>query len=202
MNNNRIYGYIRISSSTQNKARQVKALLEYGVDERFIFIDKQSGKDFNREQYQVLKNALRENDLLVIHSLDRLGRNYEMIVNEWKDITKNIKADILVLDMPILDTRQKKDLFGTFINDLILQLLSYVAQIEREKINTRQREGIDIALKNGTKTSKPFGRPKITKPPHFLQISLFSYSIIKPPLLEDILTYNCFLDKKQINIVS
>ena len=125
-----------------------------------------------------------------------------MIVNEWKDITKNIKADILVLDMPILDTRQKKDLLGTFINDLILQLLSYVAQIEREKINTRQREGIDIALKNGTKTSKPFGRPKITKPPHFLQISLFSYSIIKPPLLEDILTYNCFLDKKQINIVS
>ena len=202
MNNNRIYGYIRISSSTQNKARQVKALLEYGVDERFIFIDKQSGKDFNREQYQVLKNALRENDLLVIHSLDRLGRNYEMIVNEWKDITKNIKADILVLDMPILDTRQKKDLLGTFINDLILQLLSYVAQIEREKINTRQREGIDIALKNGTKTSKPFGRPKITKLPHFLQISLFSYSIIKPPLLEDILTYNCFLDKKQINIVS
>lgn len=202
MNNNRIYGYIRISSSTQNKARQVKALLEYGVDERFIFIDKQSGKDFNREQYQVLKNALRENDLLVIHSLDRLGRNYEMIVNEWKDITKNIKADILVLDMPILDTRQKKDLLGTFINDLILQLLSYVAQIEREKINTRQREGIDIALKNGTKTSKPFGRPKITKPPHFLHISLFSYSIINPPLLEDILTYNCFLDKKQINIVS
>ncbi len=163
-------GYGRVSSKSQNEARQVEAFKNYGIDTRDIYIDKKSGKDFEREQYQIVKKILRENDLLVIHSIDRLGRNYEMIVNEWKDITKNIKADIVVLDMPLLDTRQKKDLLGTFINDLILQLLSYVAQTEREKINTRQREGIDVALKYGTKTGNPFGRPKISKPDNFEEV--------------------------------
>ena len=155
---NKKFGYGRVSSKSQNEVRQVEAFKKYGIDPRDIYIDKKSGKDFEREQYQILKKILRENDLLVIHSIDRLGRNYEMIVNEWKDITKNIKADIVVLDMPLLDTRQKKDLLGTFINDLILQLLSYVAQTEKEKINTRQREGIDIA------------RPKIAKPDNFEEV--------------------------------
>ena len=162
----RIFGYARVSSKDQNEERQLKAFKDYGIDDRDIYIDKKSGKDFEREQYQLLKNILREDDLLVIQSIDRLGRNYEMIVNEWKDITKNIKADIVVLDMPLLDTRQKKDLLGTFINDLILGLLSYVAQTEREKIKTRQRQGIDIALSNGVK----FGRPKIDKPDNYDEV--------------------------------
>lgn len=162
----RIFGYARVSSKDQNEARQLKMFKDYGIDDRDIYIDKKSGKDFEREQYQLLKNILREDDLLVIQSIDRLGRNYEMIVNEWKDITKNIKADIVVLDMPLLDTRQKKDLLGTFINDLILGLLSYVAQTEREKIKTRQRQGIDIALSNGVK----FGRPKIDKPDNYDEV--------------------------------
>ena len=139
----RKFGCGRVSSKDQNEARQLKAFNDFGIDDRDIYIDKKSGKDFDREQYQLLKNILREDDLLVIQSIDRLGRNYEMIVNEWKDITKNIKADIMVLDMQLLDTRQKKDLLGTFINDLILGLLSYVAQTEREKIKTRQRQDID-----------------------------------------------------------
>ena len=163
---NRIFGYGRVSSKDQNEARQLKAFKDFGIDDRDIYIDKKSGKDFEREQYQLLKNILRENDILVIQSIDRLGRNYEMIVNEWKEITKNIKADIVVLDMPLLDTRQKKDLLGTFINDLILGILSYVAQTEREKIKTRQRQGIDIALSNGVK----FGRPKIKKPDNFDEV--------------------------------
>ena len=163
---NRTFGYARVSSKDQNEARQLKMFKDYGIDDRDIYIDKKSGKDFDREQYQLLKNILREDDLLVIQSIDRLGRNYEMIVNEWKDITKNIKADIVVLDMPLLDTRQKKDLLGTFINDLILGLLSYVAQTEREKIKVRQRQGIDIALAQGIK----FGRPKINKPDNFDEV--------------------------------
>lgn len=166
----RKFGYGRVSSKDQNEARQLKAFKDFGIDDRDIYVDKKSGKDFDREQYKLLKNILREDDLLVIQSIDRLGRNYEMIVNEWKDITKNIKADIVVLDMPLLDTRQKKDLLGTFINDLILSLLSYVAQTEREKIKIRQREGIDIALIHGTKTGKPFGRPKISKPDNFNEV--------------------------------
>lgn len=162
----RIFGYGRVSSKDQNEARQLKAFKDFGIDDRDIYIDKKSGKDFDREQYQLLKNIIREDDLLVIQSIDRLGRNYEMIVNEWKDITKNIKADIMVLDMPLLDTRQKKDLLGTFINDLILGLLSYVAQTEREKIKTRQRQGIDIALSNGVK----FGRPKVQRPDNYNEV--------------------------------
>lgn len=146
--------------------RQLKAFKDCGIDDRDIYIDKKSGKDFEREQYQLLKNILREDNLLVIQSIDRLGKNYEMMVNEWKDITKNIEVDIVVLDMSLLDTHQKKYLLGTFINDLILGLLSYVAQTEREKIKTRQRQGIDIALANGVK----FGRPKVQRPDNYNEV--------------------------------
>ncbi len=161
--NNKIFGYARVSSKDQNEERQLNVFKELGINERDIFIDKQSGKDFNREQYNIVKNILRENDLLVIKSIDRLGRNYEMILQEWKDITKNLKSDILVIDMPLLDTRNNKDLLGTFISDLILQILSYVAEQERTFIKERQKEGIKIAKLHGVK----FGRPKIQKPINF-----------------------------------
>ena len=160
---NKIFGYVRVSSKEQNEDRQLIAFKEFGIDERDIYIDKQSGKDFNREQYNALKHILRENDVLVIKSIDRLGRNYNMIIDEWKDITKNIKADIVVLDMPLLDTRNNKDLLGTFISDLILQILSYVAEQERTFIKQRQKEGIAAAKNNNVK----FGRPKIEKPQNF-----------------------------------
>lgn len=160
---NKIFGYVRVSSKEQNEDRQLIAFKEFGIDERDIYIDKQNGKDFNREQYNVLKHILRENDVLVIKSIDRLGRNYNMIIDEWKDITKNIKADIVVLDMPLLDTRNNKDLLGTFISDLILQILSYVAEQERTFIRQRQKEGIAAAKNNNVK----FGKPKIEKPQNF-----------------------------------
>lgn len=159
----KVFGYARVSSKEQNEERQLVAFKEFGIDERDIYIDKQSGKDFNREQYNILKNILRENDLLVIKSIDRLGRNYNMIVDEWKDIVKNIKADIVVIDMPLLDTRNNKDLLGTFISDLVLQILSYVAEQERSFIKQRQKEGISNAMNNGVR----FGRPKIEKPHNF-----------------------------------
>ena len=162
------FGYARVSSKEQNVERQLVAFKEYGIEERDIYIDKQSGKDFNREQYNTLKHILRENDLLVIKSIDRLGRNYEMIVNEWKDITKNIKVDIVVNDMPLLDTRKNKDLLGTFISDLVLQILGYVAEQERTFIKQRQKEGISVAKNNGVK----FGRPKIEKPLNFDDVVL------------------------------
>ena len=161
--NNKIFGYVRVSSKEQNEDRQLVAIKEYGVNERDIYIDKQSGKDFDRKQYNLLKNLLRENDLLIIKSIDRLGRNYIQIIEEWRDITKNIKADILVIDMPLLDTRKNKDLLGTFINDLVLQILSYVAEQERTFIKQRQSEGIENAKNKGIK----FGRPKIEKPQNF-----------------------------------
>lgn len=161
--NNKVFGYARVSSKDQNEERQIVSFKEYGINERDIYIDKQSGKDFDRKQFNILKNILRENDLLVIKSIDRLGRNYNMIVDEWKDITKNIKADILVIDMPLLDTRKNKDLLGTFINDLVLQILSYVAEQERTFIKQRQKEGIKVAKDKGVK----FGRPKIEKPQNF-----------------------------------
>lgn len=163
---NRTYGLARVSSKDQNLERQIKALIENGCDERFIFVEKQSGKDFNREQYLVLKNALRENDLLIIKSIDRLGRNYNMIINEWRDITLNIKADIRVIDMPLLDTTKHKDLLGNFISDLILQVLSYVAEQERTFIKQRQKEGIEIAKSKGTK----FGRKRIEKPYNWSEV--------------------------------
>ena len=126
--NNKVFGYARVSSKEQNEERQINAFKDFNIDERDIYVDKQSGKDFNRENYLILKHILRENDLLVIKSIDRLGRNYNMIIEEWKDITKNIKADIVVIDMPLLDTRNNKDLLGTFMSDLVLQILSYVAE--------------------------------------------------------------------------
>ncbi len=160
----RVYGYARVSSKEQNEDRQIRCFEEIGINERDIFIDKQSGKDFeSREQYQTLKRMLRENDLLVIKSIDRLGRNYNMIINEWKDITTNIKADIKVINMPMLDTTNHKDLLGTFISDLILQILSYVAEQERTFIKQRQKEGIIVAKNKGIR----LGRPKILKPSNF-----------------------------------
>ena len=152
--NSKIFGYARVSSKEQNEERQLEAFKEFNIDERDIYIDKQSGKDFN---------ILRENDLLVIKSIDRLGRNYSQIIEEWQDITKNIKADIVVIDMPLLDTRNNKDLLGNFISDLVLQILSYVAEQERTFIKQRQKEGINVAKNNGVK----FGRPKIEKPQNF-----------------------------------
>ena len=142
--------YVRCSSKDQNEARQVEKAKELGIDDRHIFIEKASGKDFERPVYQGMKNAtLREGDVLYIASLDRLGRNYEGIVAEWQSLTKEIGVDIVVLDMPLLDTRKNKDLLGTLISDLVLQLLSYVAESEREKIKTRQAEGIAIAKVEG-----------------------------------------------------
>lgn len=162
--NNRIYGYARVSSKEQNEERQIKVFEEMGINERDIFVDKQSGKDFdNREQYQILKRILRENDLLVIKSIDRLGRNYNGIIEEWYDLTKNLNVDIKVIDMPMLDTTNHKDLLGSFISDLILQVLSYVAEQERLFIRQRQKEGILIAKSKGIK----LGRPRIIKPSNF-----------------------------------
>ncbi|PDY38440.1 DNA recombinase [Bacillus wiedmannii] len=154
--NIRKFGYIRVSSKDQNEDRQLEAMKQYISDERDIFIDKQSGRDFNREQYQLLKRMLRKDDILYIHSLDRFGRNKEAILQEWTDITKNIQAHIIVLDMPLLDTTKYKDSLGNLITDLVLQILSWLAEEERTKIKTRQREGIDLARKQG----KHLGRPK------------------------------------------
>lgn len=133
---------MRVSSKDQNEARQLESMYALGIDERDIHIDKQSGKDFNRPQYQALKMRLRKGDTLYIHSLDRLGRNKDMILNEWKDITQNIKAHIVVIDMPLLDTRKYNDKIGSFVADLVLQVLSWVAEEERTKIKIRQAEGI------------------------------------------------------------
>ncbi|CAH0323979.1 Putative transposon Tn552 DNA-invertase bin3 [Peribacillus simplex] len=153
----RKFGYIRVSSKDHNEGRQLQAMKEKGLDGRDIFMDKQSGKNFDREQYQLLKRMIQKGDVLYIHSLDRFGRNKEEILKEWNDITKNIQADIVVMDMPLLDTTQFKDSLGTFIADLVLQILSWMAEEQRDRIRKRQREGIDVALQNGV----PFGRPKV-----------------------------------------
>lgn len=152
------YGYVRVSAADQNEARQLIALRGQGVDEKNIFIDKQSGKDFNRPNYKKLVHKLKAGDLLYIISIDRLGRNYEEIQQQWRILTKeiDIDIDICILDMPLLDTRNGKDLMGTFIADLVLQILSFVSQNERESIKKRQSEGIAIAKAKGIK----FGRPK------------------------------------------
>ena len=150
------FGYIRVSSKDQNEARQIEKMKELGIDERHIFIDKESGKNFNREQYQALIAMLRDGDTVYVSSIDRLGRNYNEILEQWTTITKKKKADIVVLDMPILDTRNDRDLTGVLISDIVLQLLSYVAQKERENIRTRQAEGIANAKANGVyKGRKP-----------------------------------------------
>lgn len=159
-----IYAYGRVSAADQNLNRQIDSFLQYGVSERHIFADKKSGKDFDRKNYQRLKNTLVRGDLLVIKSIDRLGRNYDMIMEEWADITKRIKADIFVMDMPLLDTRcSKENLTGKLISDIVLQLLSYVAQKERENIKVRQKEGIAAAKRRGVR----FGRPETCVPVNF-----------------------------------
>lgn len=163
---NRRFGYIRVSSRDQNEGRQLQSMQEVGISPRDIFIDKQSGKNFNREQYQLLKRMIRKGDILYIHSLDRFGRNKEEILQEWNTITKEIEADIVVLDMPLLDTTQYKDSLGTFIADLVLQILSWIAQEERDRIRKRQREGIDAALNKGVS----FGRPKAQVSKEFIEV--------------------------------
>lgn len=140
-------GYVRVSTVDQNEARQIEAMKADGVEK--IYVDKQSGKDFNRPQYQQMISELREGDMLVLHSIDRLGRNYEEILEQWRIITKEIKADIMVQDMPLLNTSISKNLDGTFVADLVLQILSYVSQKERENIKRRQAEGIAIAKAQG-----------------------------------------------------
>lgn len=140
-------GYVRVSTADQNEARQIEAMKADGVEK--IYMDKKSGKDFNRPDYQKMIVSLQKGDILVIHSIDRLGRNYEEIIAEWRKITKEIEADIIVQDMPLLNTTQNKDLTGTLIADIVLQLLSYVAQRERENIRQRQKEGIAIAKAQG-----------------------------------------------------
>ncbi|MCM3712352.1 recombinase family protein [Sporosarcina luteola] len=161
----RKFGYVRVSAKDQNENRQVESMLEIGIENRDIFVDKQSGKNFERENYQLMKRMMRKGDTLYIHSLDRFGRNKEYILNEWKELTKVIGADIVVLDMPLLDTTKHKDSIGTFISDLILQVLSWIAEDERERIRKRQREGIDSALTNGVR----FGRPSIEITDEFIQ---------------------------------
>lgn len=152
----RVYGYARVSSRDQNEARQRIAMQEFGVPNDCIFMDKQSGKDFNRPKYQELVQRLQPNDVLVVKSIDRLGRNYEDILEQWRVITKEKRAAIVVLDMPLLDTRQGRDLIGTLIADIVLQLLSYVAEQERTFIRQRQAEGIAAAKARGQR----FGRPR------------------------------------------
>lgn len=161
-----IYGYVRVSSTDQNEDRQLIALRDKGVDDKKVYIDKQSGKDFSRPQYKKLVRKLRAGDLLYILSIDRLGRNYEEIQNQWRVLTKEKGIDICVIDMPLLDTRQGKDLMGTFIADLVLQILSFVAQSERENIKKRQAEGIAAAKARGVK----FGRPEKEVPDDFRKI--------------------------------
>ena len=158
-----IYGYIRVSSRDQNEDRQRIAMREAGVREHCVFTDKQSGKDFDRPGYRRLLRKLKPGDTLFIKSIDRLGRNYEEILEQWRIITKEKRADIVVLDMPLLDTRQGRDLTGTLIADIVLQLLSYVAQTEREFIRQRQAEGIAAAKANGVR----FGRRPLQKPPEY-----------------------------------
>lgn len=149
MANNITFGYIRVSSKDQNEERQIIKMRELGIDERHIFIDKESGKDFDREQYKAMIAMLREGDLVYIPSLDRLGRNYKEMGEQWKFITEEKKADVCILDMPILDTRTQTDLTGTLISDIVFKLLAYVAERERDSIKTRQAEGIAIAKAQG-----------------------------------------------------
>lgn len=157
------YGYIRVSTREQHEQRQLIALREFGISDKQIFMDKQSGKDFERPQYKKMIRKVKNGDTLVIKSIDRLGRNYDEILEQWRIITKEKQAAIVVLDMPLLDTRQNRDLTGTLIADIVLQLLSYVAQTEREFIRQRQAEGIAAAKEQGVK----FGRKPMERPAQF-----------------------------------
>lgn len=161
-----LYGYIRVSTRDQNEDRQLIALRELKIPEKNIFMDKQSGKDFNRPMYQKLLRKLKKGDVLYILSIDRLGRNYEEIQSQWRFLTREKEVDVSVIDMPLLDTRRGKDLMGTFLADIVLQVLSFVAQNERENIRKRQAQGIAAAKANGMK----FGRPVKKAPPNFPEI--------------------------------
>ncbi len=163
---NNIFGYARVSSRDQNEERQVIALLEMGVPEQNIYVDKQSGKDFNRPQYKKLLRRVKPDDLIYIKSIDRLGRNYTEILDQWKVITKDKRVDLYVMDMPLLDTRREKNLLGTFISDLVLALLSYVAENERANIRQRQAEGIAAAKARGVH----FGRHPNPLPDNFYEV--------------------------------
>ncbi|MBW9212812.1 MULTISPECIES: recombinase family protein [Terrabacteria group] len=161
------YGYVRVSTREQNVDRQLTAMKKENLEMEQIYVDKASGKDFNRKKYQLLIKKLKEGDELYIKSIDRLGRNYDEILEEWNKITKEKKADIIVLDFPLLDTRERiENLTGKFLADIVLQVLSYVAQIERENTHQRQMEGIKEAKKKGVK----FGRPKQKLPDNFYKI--------------------------------
>lgn len=161
-----IYGYIRVSSKDQKEDRQQIALKEVGVERQNIYVDKQSGKDFNRPQYKKMLRKLKKDDPLYIKSIDRLGRNYEEILQQWRILTKEKGVDIVVLDMPLLDTRRGKDLMGTFLSDIVLQVLSFVAENERTNIKQRQAEGIAAAKAQGIK----FGRPPLPLPDNFYEV--------------------------------
>lgn len=158
-----VYGYVRVSAKDQNEDRQIIAMREVGVSEKNIYMDKQSGKDFKRKQYKRLVRRMKKDDLLYIKSIDRLGRNYEEIIKQWRYLTKEKRIDIIVLDMPLLDTRRGKDLMGTFLSDIVLQVLSFVAENERSNIRQRQAEGIAAAKARGVK----FGRPPKPLPESF-----------------------------------
>ena len=162
----KVYGYVRVSSTDQNEGRQMIAMTNRYVPKVNIYVDKQSGKDFNRPMYRKLVRRLKPNDLLYIKSIDRLGRNYEEIITQWRILTKEKKVDIVVIDMPLLDTRTGKDLMGTFIADLVLQLLSFISENERKTIKQRQREGIEAAKQRGVR----FGRPEKPLPENFEQV--------------------------------
>lgn len=162
------YGYVRVSTKEQNIDRQLVEMYMQGLNDKTIFIDKQSGKDFKRDEYQKLKKKLKSGDLLIIKSIDRLGRNYDMIIDEWRTLVNDMNVDIQVLDMPLLDTRTEgKNLVGKFISDIVLQILSFVAENERENIKKRQAEGIRIAKEKG----KHLGRPKLKLPKNFTIIA-------------------------------
>lgn len=158
------YGYVRVSTKEQNEQRQMIALREFGIDTKRIYMDKQSGKDFERSNYKKLLRKVKSGDTLVVKSIDRLGRNYDEILDQWRIITKEKQVAIVVLDMPLLDTRQNRDLTGTLIADIVLQLLSYVAQTEREFIRQRQAEGIAAAKAQGVQ----FGRKPMARPASFI----------------------------------
>lgn len=164
--NQMVYGYARVSSATQNEDRQMLAMAQMQVPEENIYVDKQSGKDFERPQYKKLLRKLNEGAILYVKSIDRLGRNYTEIQEQWRIISKEKKADIVVIDMPLLDTRRGKDLLGTFLSDIVLQVLSFVAENERSNIRQRQAEGIAAAKARGVR----FGRPQIPMPDNFYEV--------------------------------
>ena len=161
-----VYGYVRVSSRDQSEDRQLIAMKKLGVPENKIYVDKESGRDFDRPMYREMVRELNKNDLVYIKSIDRLGRNYKEIVEQWQFLTRVVQADIVVIDMPLLDTRRGKDLLGTFLSDIVLQVLSFVAENERDNIRSRQREGIEAAKERGVR----FGRPVLPVPEDFEEI--------------------------------